>query len=311
MQHLMIHDVRPVLPRKLREARESPLRRIRRRAGALLLAFALAVGLAGLTAPAAQADPNQPLTVYGWVTDDLGNGGTDPHNGYWGMIANIHSVSGHDFYQTSVDETTSQTSRLIQINVWRYGQQQAALYFWANNLYLAGFYQPGEGHFAFNDTWPDSFDAVLGVNARRLPWNGNYATLPGGSNRSDDVINGPSLDDALQQLRTASTHLNTAAGTQRLGNALVMIIQATSEAARFGRIFNTVRNNILNRTSNQLTADAVNLEQNWGSISSWVYRVLNNPAQPPLVVGGRTFSTLQALILYVSYLEIHSGSRPR
>jgi hypothetical protein len=56
-------------------------------------------------------------------------------------------------------------------------------------------------------------------------------------------------------------------------------------------------------------------QQNWGTISNWTYRVLQNAGVRPLQIGAdaflRTFATLRQLIAYVFSMELASGSRPR
>jgi hypothetical protein len=299
------------------------LRRIGRRALGALVALALSIGLLGLAAPAASADPDRTLTVHDWVIDDLLNGGQDPHQEYWNMIAAMHRVTGHDFFRDTLDETTTNNNALFQVSVHRYGTYVGALYFWTNDLYLAGFYQagPGGGHYAFNESRRARFNELLRVNSTALPWNGSYTNFSDGagdqSSRRNLQINGPRLDNALQQLGRAGTHLQTQNGRSVLSHALVMIIQATSEAARFGRVFDNIRTNIRNHGSGgaQMGEENVDLQQNWGTISNWTYRVLQNAGVRPLQIGAgaflRTFATLQQLIAYVFYMELASGSRPR
>ncbi|MFM9594872.1 ribosome-inactivating family protein [Streptomyces scabiei] len=299
------------------------LARAGQRAVGALVALALSIGLVGLSAPAASADPDRTLTVHDWVIDDLVNGGQDPHQQYWNMVAAMHRVTGHDFFRDTLDETTTNGNALFQVSVHRYGTYVGALYFWTNDLYLAGFYQagPGGGHYAFNESRRARFDQLLGIHSTALPWNGSYTNFSGNAgdqgSRRNLQINGPRLDNALQQLGRANTHLQTQNGRSVLSHALVMIIQATSEAARFGRIFDTVRTNIRDyRTGGaQMGEENVNLQQNWGAISNWTYRVLQNAGIPALSIGTgaflRTFATLQQLIAYVFYMELASGSRPR
>ncbi|MEV6398489.1 ribosome-inactivating family protein [Streptomyces sp. NPDC051907] len=298
--------------------------RASRRLVGSVVALALSAGLVGLAAPAAQADPTQPNTVVDWNIDSLANGGRSAHDAYYGMIDRIHRVSGHDFRSAAnIDESTTQLSRLIQIRVLRRGSQVVSLYFWANNLYLAGFYVPGTEqnpgrHYAFNDTWPDDFNHVLNLQtqATRLPWGGNYVSLPGGNNRTDDVINGPSLHNALLVLGGARSRLESGGdrGATEVGNALTLTIQATAEAARFGRIFDTVRGNIGTGTRTTMGTDNVVLQNNWSQISRWIYRASNDPAYPThnaLTLNGVAYRALHALLTHLLYVELHSGSRPR
>lgn len=287
------------------------------------MALALSIGLVGLSAPAASADPDRILTVHDWVIDDLENGGQDPHQQYWNMVAAMHRVTGHDFFRDTLDETTTNGNALFQVSVHRYGTYVGALYFWTNDLYLAGFYQAGAGggHYAFNEPRRARFNELLRIQSTTLPWSGSYTGFSGNAgdqgSRSNLQINGLRLDNALQQLGRANSHLQSQNGRAVLSQALVMIIQATSEAARFGRIFDNIRTNIRDYHTGgaQMGAENVNLQQNWGTISNWLYRVLQNAGTPPLTIGTRdlqrTFATFQQLIAYVFYMELASGSRPR
>ncbi|MFD9592651.1 ribosome-inactivating family protein [Kitasatospora sp. NPDC059973] len=288
--------------------------RVRRRLVGSLVALALAVGLMGMTPPAAHADTNNRLSNINWEISDLSGGGAQAHQRYWDVIAQLHSLSSHDWFRTDLDETVvADNDQLIQISLFQSGAYQGAIYFWPHNLYLAGFYQVGGTHWVFNDgnASRERFNRVLGVQASTLPWSSNYNGLPGGEARYNQQINGPRLDNALRQVRQISALQNSASGRAVLADSLIMMIQATSEAARFGRIFDNIRGNIRDHGLAQIGRDNVNLETNWAGISNWVYRVMNNAGTPPVVAGGQTFYTLQQLMLYVGYLDLYSGSRPR
>ncbi|MFC8916987.1 ribosome-inactivating family protein [Streptomyces sp. NPDC057116] len=141
--------------------------------------------------------------------------------------------------------------------------------------------------------------------------NGNYVNLPGGQHRENDVINGPSLSNALEVLADAQTRLACSHSRDAVGEALTTVIQATAGAARFGRIFDLVRDNIRYRTGNAMGDENVTLQNNWQRVSRWIYRVLNNPTIAPLEIGPLVFPTLVAFLRWVEYVELHSGSRPR
>ncbi|MEU6486350.1 ribosome-inactivating family protein [Streptomyces sp. NPDC046887] len=296
-----------------------PLRRLvrGRRLTGLGLAFVMALSMVGLTAPVSHADPKQPLTEIHWNITGLEGGGQAAHDEYWRVIDQLHHHTGHDFHQTQLDETTGLSNRLVQISLHHKGAYVGALYFWADNLYLAGIYQPGQGggHFAFRDQRPADFNAVLGVHSEPLPWNGSYIALPGGSTRQNLQINGPRLHGAMMNLAGARRLISHGAGQDLLGQSLVMMIQATAEAARFGRVFDNIRGNIRTAGSGgaQLGVENVDLQQNWSRISNWVYRVIQNPAAGELSFGSgvfhRSFRTLQQLLAYVFFMELHSGSR--
>ncbi|MFD4660139.1 ribosome-inactivating family protein [Kitasatospora sp. NPDC058444] len=288
--------------------------RVRRRLVGVLVALALAVGLMGMTPTAAHADTNNRLSNINWEIGDLGGGGAQEHQRYWDVIAQLHSLSSHDWFREDLDETiVADNDQLIQISLFQHGTYLGAMYFWPHNLYLAGFYQVGGTHWVFADGpgSRDRFNRVLGVQASTLPWSSNYNGIPRGDNRWQQRITGPSLENSLRQVRQIAVLQDTAAGRAVLADSLIMMIQATSEAARFGRIFDNIRNNIRNHTDVQIGEDNVNLETNWSSVSNWVYRVMNNPGTQPVSAAGQTFYTLQQLMQYVGYLDLFSGSRPR
>ncbi|MFB7470059.1 ribosome-inactivating family protein [Kitasatospora sp. NPDC056184] len=292
--------------------------RVRRRLVGALIALALAVGLLGMTPPAAHADTNDRLSIINWDISDLGGGGASAHQRYWDVIAALHARSSHDWFRTDLDETVvADNDQLIQISLHRSGAYLGAMYIWPHNLYVAGFYQVGGTHWVFNDgnAATARFNRVLGVNASVLPWSSNYNNIPGGGNRQNQQINGPRLDNALQQVRQISALLNSGSGRSVLADSLVMMVQATSEAARFGRIFDNIRGNIRDHGFAQIGTENVNLETNWSALSNWVYRVMNNPGTGPITIGteefARTFYTLPQLMQYVFYLDLFSGSRPR
>ncbi|MFG3506648.1 ribosome-inactivating family protein [Streptomyces sp. NPDC047821] len=108
---------------------------------------------------------------------------------------------------------------------------------------------------------------------------------PRGQHRENDVINGPSLSNALEVLADAQTRLACSHSRDAVGEALTTVIQATAEAARFGRIFDLVRDNIRYRTGNAMGDENVTLQNNWQRVSRWIYRVLNNPTIAPLEIG--------------------------
>ncbi|MFE3327016.1 ribosome-inactivating family protein [Streptomyces sp. NPDC059176] len=293
-------------------------RRATRRAAGLLVVLALSVGVLGTVAPTAHADPDRPLTVIDWDVSGLEHGGQGHHDRYWNVIDQVHRVSGHDFYQL-LDETTTTYNRLIQIRVSYAGQHVVSLYYWANTLYLAGIYQPGQPngtgnrHYVFPDGYPDAFNRVLGVRAQLLPWNGSYATLPGGSTRSERRLTPQNLQNGLLTLRRTQELLGSEAGRNTVGSYLVDVIGATAEAARFGYVFDVVRQNIRSNTSTTIGRFGADLETSWGQLSTWVYARLRNPAGDGFTVGSQDYSryypTVAALIANLGYIELNGHKR--
>ncbi|WP_406193801.1 ribosome-inactivating family protein [Kitasatospora sp. NBC_01560] len=288
-----------------------------RRLVGVLLALGLALGLLQTaSAPAAHADPSDTITKFDWDIGDLEWGGDAAHSNYWYAIDQLHRISGHDIpnhpeVASQLDETTLLPTRLIEARILTHGQYRGSLYWWADNLYFAGFYQPAYDnhpgtHYGFPDVWPTEFQqATHSVNFQRLPWDGNYSRLPGGGSgeRAGRAIGYANLTNALTSIATAATRI------QRDPNAfareMVTIIQATSEAARFGRIFDNIRGNIRNYTSNAMGSENVDLQQHWDDASTFVYRRLGGQT-PTFSISGRTFQTLAAFLAYVGYMELHA-----
>ncbi|MFB7234908.1 ribosome-inactivating family protein [Streptomyces sp. NPDC056269] len=291
-----------------------------RLAAGLLVALAMSIAMLGAAVPAAHADPTQPLTVVDWDITGLEHGGQGHHDRYWNVIDQVHRISGHDFYQV-LDETTTTPNRLIQVRVNYAGQHAVSLYFWANTLYLAGFYQPGQSngtgnrHYVFPDGYPDALNSVLGVRAVHLPWNGSYANLPDGGARAERQLTPQNLQNGLLTLRRTQELLSSEAGTRTVGSYLVDIIGATAEAARFGYIFDVVRQNIRNNTSTAIGPFGVSLEQSWSNLSTWVYERLVDPSGPGFTIGSQNYSryypSVAALIANLGYIELHGHKRRR
>ncbi|MFD0265729.1 ribosome-inactivating family protein [Streptomyces sp. NPDC127106] len=295
------------------------IRRGCRRLAGLLLALALSAGMLGAIAPAAHADPDRPLTVVDWDITGLQGGGRVQHDRYWNMIDQVHRISGHDFYQV-LDETTTTYNQLIQIRVSHAGQHVVSLYYWANTLYLAGFYQPGQPngtgnrHYVFPDGYPDAFNRVLGVQAHHLPWNGSYANLPSGSTRDQRRMTPQNLHNSL--LTLGNTQQLLATGQQHtVGSCLVDVIGVTAEAARFGYLFDIFRQNIRNNTSTPIDRFGAALQTSWGQLSTWVYQRLNDPTGGGITIGApgysRYYLTVAALIRDLGYIELNGHKRPR
>jgi hypothetical protein len=291
------------------------LRRAARRIAAVTVALALSLAVVQLSAPAARADPQQAVTDITWDITQLRYAGISAHDSYWDVIAQIHTISGHRAgpAQYALYETTTTRDRLIRINLVENGRDVGSLYYWANDLYLIGFRQPGQGTYAMSNNQRGTFDRVARVRSRPLPWLGDYPTLPGGSQqeRAKSRIYPGALDNALLQISQAHTLLMTANGVRTLGRAMVMIIAATSEAARFSTVFDLIRGNIRYRTDTPLGGDNVALEQNWARISGWLYRAFQNREQPPLVINGRQFTTVTAVMAFIHWIDLFGNARSK
>ncbi|MFF4403300.1 ribosome-inactivating family protein [Streptomyces sp. NPDC001262] len=278
--------------------------------GALIVAFAISLGLVGLTGTTAQADPGSNWTKIDWDITGLENGGGNAASNYYNMVNALHNTAGHH-YVNSVDETTGDGARLIEIRVNENRQQVMSLYLWADNLYFAGYWVPNGGHYAFSGVWPQEMTRILGEGVNLLPWDGNYATMPGGgaTDRAGYSFSGPGARDALRRLQNTTSYLNNGGNRGQLSIGLIQTIAMTSEAARFGRIYDTVYNAINARGTAQMGPDNVELENNWDRISRWIYQQMNNLGGGVLQVAGRQFTTMSGFIAFARYIMMHNHQK--
>ncbi|WP_191971760.1 ribosome-inactivating family protein [Streptomyces luteolifulvus] len=284
------------------------LHRTLRKILTLFAALVCTAVMAGLAASPAQADPHRDLTQIDWNITNLDEGGDAAASAYHGMVGRLRDVSGHRL-GNNLMETTTQPARVIEVRVLTAGHHLLSLYFWADNLYLGGYWEPHGGHYLFSDLWPDQMQRILGSpdDVHMLPWGSNYSELPGGSNRGSFNLGPQGIWTALNRLMRShqllpQDHRDVAAG-------ILQTIAVTSEAARFGYIERLAGDSIRNNQPTQLGSTGLALENNWSRMSEWVRGELQNPTRPDLEVAGHRFSSIGALIAFVYYMEIkHPGS---
>lgn len=258
-----------------------------KRLHAMLLSITLALGLAtGLSTPAS-ADHNDRHRIVEYNFSRITHGGQEHGDNYWNAINGIHVNSyGTDTHQNGITQTTTDRSRVIQVRIRDTGGVDlVSLYFWADSLYLAGFYAPqGAGpnrHFAFDDNRTAQLAWTLGIShdsITSLRRSGNYTGLPTGNNRSELRVTSHSMYDAARTLGRANGYSN------QVGSALVVMITAFSEAARFGPIFNQVFNNVRHGHRTNL-GNLVSLTNQWDAIARFVNDVYNHRVARITVLG--------------------------
>ncbi|MFI2714112.1 ribosome-inactivating family protein [Micromonospora sp. NPDC018662] len=287
---------------------------VARRLGAVLTALAVLLGLAAAVPPrAAQADPSTTLSIIDWNVSDITAGGNVHHQRYWNMIDGIHQFSGHQTGVTSVMETTNQRNRIIQIRVLDTDNVHlVSLYLWADDLYLAGWYSPLHNrHVLFNDR-DEQFRSLLGLNPANvtvLAQTGSYPGLDGGTpnQRAEMQITPSNIYNNLRLLGRSNAY------NVNVGHALVQAIVMISEAARFGTVFDTIRDNIRNYRStpiNHVNNDGVfennaGLMNQWEDISRFVVRhAADHTNNEGIWLWGKVVTTIAGLLYYVKFVEI-------
>ncbi|MCF3181400.1 hypothetical protein IPZ70_15840 [Streptomyces polychromogenes] len=269
-----------------------------------LLCLAMTLGLlAGFNGTASATN----YRVVDWDISRITDGGDEHAARYWKAIDGIHQNSyGNATGQTGITQTTTDTTRMVQIRVRDTGGNElVSLYFWADNLYLAGWYAPYGGdpnntnpatrrrHFQFNEN--RSMADSLGVGVMYLGRTGNYNALPGGNDRGHLVITPATIYNAAYVLGHATGY------NDNVGSAALIMIQAFSEAARFGPILDRVYNNIYHHNATPLGDEYAGLENQWDALAAFANNVHRNGSSEMDVLGHRirNFQDLRQRLTFV------------
>ncbi|GAA3773791.1 hypothetical protein GCM10022225_71760 [Plantactinospora mayteni] len=266
---------------------------------------------------AAKADPSRPHTTIDWdvshLSDETNYGRQMAAQAYVNMVTNLRRVAGHEFLNR-VGETTDRGQQVIEIRVLRDGAHDLSIYLWARSLYVIGFWARSGGlvgHRFFNDPAVTAAAGVLGLQQQppRLPWTGNYATMPGGSYRQDMRFTAEHLNEMLYTLEDMPAQLNGSnAQRNHLAQEMVRIIGAVAEAARFGAIENFVYHRIQDQVDVGLGNANREIENSWARVSDWILDIAYDPSTAPLLLNNTYFRTLAALVNTIHYVMIRNPS---
>ncbi|MFJ8386600.1 ribosome-inactivating family protein [Streptomyces sp. NPDC094438] len=234
-------------------------------------------------AVAASADPSGPqdMSNVNWTLPPYGT--SSAGTAYSNMLASLRSAAGHIF-RDDVEETATDPQGLVALNVTS-ARGNVTFYYTAADLYLRG-YQAGGNLTQFTD-----YNLQRRLNHQGSVWtfphDGSYPALvrDAGVNRTALTISTQSLNSAMVDLASNDTLPAARA------NALLRIIAATSEAARFNGI-EVIHAVALNNASysTHLTDEAVAFENNWGTLSNFAHNITNDPTTPPVTVFGNLFT---------------------
>jgi hypothetical protein len=124
----------------------------------------------------------------------------------------------------------------------------------------------------------------------RLSFGGNYMSLTAAAGRGRGTMPISMLDIYSSVLTLATTESGnlSGTGTQEASRSLMLLIQVTSEAARFTNVYQVMSQALGTRVERGgLPAQEQNLENNWAAISGFGVSVSNNSTTPPMtIVGG-------------------------
>ncbi|HEY8980829.1 MAG TPA: ribosome-inactivating family protein [Streptomyces sp.] len=227
---------------------------------------------------------------------------------YSEMLNSLRHLAGHR-YLDQAWETTSRGNEVLEVQIVRDGAHTSSIYLWARSLYVIGFWARNGSHRFFNDASVNPAADIMQIpQPQRLPWTGNYAQTPGGSDRTYLTYGPQTLNEALHAIEQMGTSLSgTPQQRNTLGRHMVRLIQTIAEAARFAEIENRIeyliRNGLGGETST-LGNDLVELENNWGAISAFIHGWINNAYADPIFLRRRWFNNLTQLLPVIQWVLI-------
>jgi hypothetical protein len=124
-----------------------------------------------------------------------------------------------------------------------------------------------------------------------LNYGGNYSSLSRAARagRENLVLSFPNLLSVVDTLATADNPNNAGNNSPMIAQALMFMIQYTSEAARFNDVFNSFARIMMfpttdpnGRGTTRLNSNTLGLENSWDPISNYAIRVSQNSSTPPL-----------------------------
>jgi hypothetical protein len=193
----------------------------------------------------------------------------------------------------------------------------ASLFVRTNDGYVMGFWTPSRnsGSFAgvlgFSDMYQqlEAIHTAAGrgaVQVGDLGFRSNYMAL--GSDVRGDVGMGPAgIGNAIRVLQAYDSR-TTATAQAGLRACLIVLIQATMEAARFQYISDQVLRNIRTNSNDALITYSLQLENAWTQMSAWIHNGWNNPPNLALFrVGNNFFQNPRQLLGTIGYV-LSAGS---
>ncbi|TXS12617.1 hypothetical protein EAO70_26380 [Streptomyces sp. adm13(2018)] len=272
-----------------------------RRWRAALPIIAALLGLAQLTvASPAQANTSQIWTVMDWDITSLQQGGgplaAQRYDDMLGELRRHVDSRPGNAQGGQLAQTEARTGRYIEIRVFDSGEHFLSLFYRTDNLYLDGFSVLG-ANYRFSNAQAALVQNFHGNgNIFTSIYGGHYGNggLDANGRRGDTSFDARNLRNQFVALRgfTYGTRNNY---TLHLAN----IVQATSEAARFGWIRNRISNTIRNGGEHDgfgwqttLGPFGMDLETNWSPLSRLAFQTRNGGTGTPVTVHGQRYENL-------------------
>ncbi|GAA4077238.1 ribosome-inactivating family protein [Streptomyces hundungensis] len=283
---------------------------LRRAVLAIAMSLAIVPGLLSSAQPAS-AHTGEGSINHVWL--DLGDAPSSQQTiAYSTFLASLRAAVSDTWRDgTQYTQDPSQTEGIVRVSLSANddsGRRRAVdLWVQPDNLYVVGYSPQGSGvSYTFNDA---SFNrGPIDTSITNLPFGGNYQALvqAAGRDRSSMPIWWQDIRASILQLAN-QTSANT--NTQNTARSLMLLIQMTSEAARFndleGVFHAAVGDWSWGRTG--LEGWQQNLENNWGVVSNFYWNLVGagNTSTPtvPYIPGLGTIENTDQVRRYLRVLH--------
>ncbi|GAA0612856.1 ribosome-inactivating family protein [Streptomyces crystallinus] len=277
---------------------------MRKEIPALLLTAALLTGVApaaqaagghaSVTTAVAAVEPQAIDAPYIWdltQTDDAAVRTT-----YGRVIAGLRTAVGHHLQADPTLLETSTTPDIVTLRVQLPGNRFVNLHYTADNLYLRGFSVGGGDVVQFDD-----FDLgrQMGRSSRILPFNGRYGREYGHLEANSYVDRAHITFERatlVSQLNDLYNFANRSGmdDNRRVATAALTLVAATSEAARFRPVYDSILNAIPDGGDRGTQSDDnLRLENDWSALTGFTRQLLRGEQPQARRVGTRTFRNIR------------------
>lgn len=211
------------------------------------------------------------------------NGPGDEAAGQYQQMIVALRQTGHQYHGIYITQPRSSDGLIhLQINMANRGS--VVLWFTANNLYLRGFENNDGRIYYFSDyEMPDAMRAMGIQPAVQLGFNGGYGALERRAGRSRQEaqehpglqLSFSTLEEAVRGL--ADTRWRPGEPDRDIARRLLIMIQFTSESARFAAVNGRMRDAMRTNAPIRVTDREVELENSWDPISQFARELIERP----------------------------------
>ncbi|MFE1835684.1 ribosome-inactivating family protein [Streptomyces sviceus] len=229
-------------------------------------------------------------------------------SGYQQMIRDVRSRAEEKVIYGTSSETvwaTENSTDYFLVNVYDGSNQLIRLVLNAHNLYVQGYYSPGDRtYYYFSDAalrdvnWLPSSSSNPNFTWK-LPFNGSYLGMTRYAGQS---MSSPTFSTDWARYNAQQLSYKTTADTVRAG-ALLWFVEAVAEGARFNAISDRIIAAWAGGSGYKFDSADQGLVQNWQSIgNNFQQRLDGTGVQPTPAIGRYSFSTIAstAAILYLA-----------